>query len=230
MSGGGAVALGGCHARAVPVETIWVVPAVFALVDWWAVAREDRRTETWAKPATLVALVVTALALGAADSTAGRWLVVALVFGLLGDIALLGDSVARFQAGVAAFLVGHLAYLVCFAALGLPRPGWSWAVLAVLAVTVVVTRDVVPATYRQGGAGLAVPVAVYTVVIGAMLVCAWFTGEPLVALGATVFVTSDATLSVDRFVRPLPHAHLVVMVTYHVGQALIVLGVLAAAS
>ena len=114
------------------IETIWVVPAVLALVDWWAVARQDRRTETWAKPATLVALVVTALALGAADSTSGRWLVVALVFGLLGDIALLGDSVARFQAGVAAFLVGHLAYLVCFAALGLPRPGWSWAVLAVL--------------------------------------------------------------------------------------------------
>ena len=77
---------------------------------------------------------------------------------------------------------------------------------------------------------LAVPVAVYTVVIGAMLVCAWFTGEPLVALGATVFVISDATLSVDRFVRPLPHAHLAVMVTYHLGQALIVLGVLAAAT
>lgn len=100
---------------------------------------------------------------------------------------------------------------------------------AVLLVSVVVTRDVVPATHRQGGAGLSVPVAVYTAVIGAMLVCAWFTGEPLVAVGAAIFVASDTTLSVDRFVRPLPHAHLAVMVTYHLGQALMVAGVLATA-
>ena len=210
----------------VSAELIWVLPVGFAVLDWYAVARADRRTESWAKPATLVALLATAVALGAPDATPGRWLLVALVFGLLGDVALLGDSLGRFKAGVAAFLVGHLGYLVCFAALGLPRPGWSWAVLAVLVLSVVVTREVVPATHRQGGAALSVPVAVYTAAIGAMLVCAWFTGEPLVALGATIFVASDATLSVDRFVRPLPHAHLVVMVTYHLGQALIVLGVL----
>ena len=46
------------------------------------------------------------------------------------------------------------------------------------------------------------------------------------AAGATVFVASDAILSVNRFVRPVPHARLVLMVTYHVGQALIVAGVL----
>ena len=210
------------------IELVWVLPAVLAAVDWWAVARSDRRTETWAKPATLLALLVTALALDAADSTPGRWLLVALFFGLLGDVALLGDSLARFRAGVAAFLVGHLAYLACFATLGLPRPGWSWAVLVVLLASLVATRDVLPATHRLEGASLSVPVAVYTAAIAAMLVCAWFTGEWLVALGATIFVASDATLSVDRFVRPLPRAHLIVMVTYHVGQALIVVGVLRA--
>jgi uncharacterized membrane protein YhhN len=214
--------------RDVPIELAWILPAVLAVVDWWAVAREDRGTETWAKPATLVALLVTATALDAGGSTPGRWLLVALVFGLLGDIALLGDSLARFRAGVAAFLVGHLAYLACFATLGLPRPGWSWGVLVVLVASLVTTRDVLPATQRLDGPALSVPVAVYTAAIAAMLVCAWFTGEWLVALGATVFVTSDATLSVDRFVRPIPRAQLLVMVTYHVGQALIVAGVLAA--
>ena len=64
--------------------------------------------------------------------------------------------------------------------------------------------------------------------IGAMLLCAWFTGVPLVALGASVFVVSDAVLSIDRFVRPIPHARLILMITYHVGQALIVAGVLTA--
>jgi uncharacterized membrane protein YhhN len=212
----------------VRAEVIWVLPAFFALVDWYAVARDDRRTETWAKPLVLSSLLVVAVVLGATGSTAGIWLLVALVFGLLGDLALLSDSLPRFRAGVAAFLVGHLAYLACFASLGLPRPAWSWAGLAVLAAALFATRAVVPATHRLEGPALSVPVAVYSVVIGAMLLCAWFTGVPLVALGASVFVVSDAVLSIDRFVRPIPHARLILMVTYHVGQALIVAGVLTA--
>jgi uncharacterized membrane protein YhhN len=210
----------------VRAEVIWVLPACFALVDWYAVALEDRRTETWAKPLVLSSLLVVAVVLGATSSTAGIWLLVALVFGLLGDVALLSDSLPRFRAGVAAFLVGHLAYLACFASLGLPMPAWSWAGLAVLAAALFATRGVVPATHRLEGRALSVPVAVYSVVIGAMLLCAWFTGVPLVALGASVFVISDAVLSIDRFVRPIPHARLILMVTYHVGQALIVAGVL----
>ena len=209
-------------------EVIWVLPACFALVDWYAVAREDRRTETWAKPLVLSSLLVVAVVLGATSSTAGVWLLVALVFGLLGDVALLSDSLPRFRAGVAAFLVGHLAYVACFASLGLATPAWSWAGLVVLAAALFATRGVVPATHRLEGPALSVPVAVYSAVIGAMLLCAWFTGVPLVALGASVFVVSDAVLSIDRFVRPIPHARLILMVTYHVGQALIVAGVLTA--
>jgi uncharacterized membrane protein YhhN len=210
----------------VPAEVIWILPTCFALVDWYAVARDDRRMETWAKPLVLTSLLVVAVVLGATSSTAGIWLLVALGFGLLGDIALLSDSLPRFRAGVAAFLVGHLAYLAVFASLGLPMPAWSWVGLAVLAAALFATRGVVPATHRLEGAALSVPVAVYSAVIGAMLLCAWFTGVPLVALGASVFVVSDAVLSIDRFVRPIPHARLILMVTYHVGQALIVAGVL----
>lgn len=207
---------------------ICVVPALLALTDWWAVARGDRRTETWAKPATLIALLGVAAALGATDTTAGRWLLLALAFGALGDVALLGDSLPRFRAGVAAFLVGHLAYLASFVALGLPRPAWSWAALALILLSAVATRGVLPAAQRLDGPQLSGPIAVYTLVIGAMLACAWFTGEPLIALGAAIFVVSDSVLSIDRFVRPLPHGHLIVMVTYHLGQALIVAGVLLA--
>jgi uncharacterized membrane protein YhhN len=210
----------------VQAEAIWVLPACFALIDWYAVARGDRRTETWAKPLVLSSLVVTAAVLGATASGAGIWLLVALVFGLAGDVALLSDSLPRFRAGVLAFLIGHLAYLVCFALLGLTVPAWSWIGVAVLGAALWATREVVPATHRLDGWALSVPVAIYSVVIGAMLLFAWFTGDLLVALGASVFVVSDATLSVDRFVRPIRHARLVLMVTYHVGQALIVAGVL----
>lgn len=210
-----------------PLELVWIAPAVVALVDWYAVARDDRRTETWAKPLVMVSVMVVAVVLGATGTAAGWWLLVALFFGLIGDVALLGDSLPRFKAGVYAFLVGHLAYVVCFATLGLPVPDWSWVGLGLLLVALVATRGVVPATHRLGGSAVSVPVAVYSGVIGAMLVFAWFTGEPWVAAGAVVFVTSDSILSIDRFVRPIPHARVALMVTYQVGQALIVVGVLA---
>jgi len=208
---------------------IWLLPAALALVDWYAVARGDRRTEAWAKPATLVGLIVVALVLGATDSSAGLWLLAALVLGLAGDVFLLGDSDTRFRLGLAAFLAGHLALVVSFFRLGLDPPGWLWAAWIVLFLCVITTRRVVPATFLRGGRALAFPVALYTIVIGAMVIVAFDTGQPLIAAGATVFAASDSILAVDRFVEPKPWAPLAVMITYHVGQALIVGGVLAAA-
>jgi uncharacterized membrane protein YhhN len=66
-------------------------------------------------------------------------------------------------------------------------------------------------------------------VLGAMVVPAWGTARPLVAVGATVFMASDALLARNRFLGTALDERLsrvLVMVTYHVGQALIVLGAL----
>lgn len=206
---------------------LWIGPVVLAVVDWVAVARHDKRTETWAKPATLVALIAVAAASGATDHDGGGWLLVALAFGLLGDVMLLSDSTTRFQAGLGSFLLGHLAYLVCFVQVGLGHAGWALAGAVVTAAALTVARGVLPATHRSDGLALSVPVAVYMAVISAMTVAAWATGEWLVAVGASVFLASDTMLAVNRFVRPWSWARMAVMMTYHVGQALIVLGVLA---
>jgi uncharacterized membrane protein YhhN len=210
------------------VQLIWVAAAVPALVDWYAVARGDRRTETWAKPATLVGLILVALVLGATDTAAGGWLLVALILGLAGDVFLLGDSDTRFRLGLGAFLVGHLAFVVSFTRLGIDAPSWEWLAWVVLIGCLLATRRVPPSTYARGGWALAGPVAVYTVLIGAMVIVAFTTGRPLVAAGASVFAVSDSILAVNRFVRPSPWAPVAVMMTYHAGQALIVVGVLAA--
>ncbi len=206
---------------------VWLLPAVLALVEWYAVWRRDRRTQTWAKPAVLIALIVTALVLGATDDSAGLWLLVALVFGLVGDVFLLGDSDTRFRLGLAAFLVGHLAYVASFIQVGSDPQGWNYASFLVLGGCLLATRQVAASTYLRGGLALAAPVAVYTVVIGAMVIYAFTTGVPLIAVGASVFAFSDTVLARDRFVHPWDRAQLLVMVTYHVGQALIVAGVLA---
>jgi len=204
----------------------WVLVAVLAVVDWYAVATHRRRLEGVAKPATMLALIGAAIAMGAAEAPAGRWLLGALALGLLGDVFLLGDTEPRFMGGLAAFLLGHLAYVVAFVVLGLDHPAWALIGAAVFAVALVPGWRVLRATHREGGVALAGPVAAYVLIIGAMVCAAWAAGRPLAGLGAAVFLASDTMLALDRFVTPQRWGHLPVMVTYHLGQVLIVLGVL----
>ena len=208
---------------------VWVAAVVTAALfaaDWWSVWHRRHDVERRAKPAAMAGLLSVALLAGATDSTAGRWLVLALLLGLVGDVFLLEDTPRRFVGGLAAFLVGHLAYVASFVAVGLDRPALGWIGAGVLLVALVVGRRILPGALAQGGAALAVPVAVYMAVIGAMAVLGWATGRPLVGVGASLFVVSDTVLAMGRFVQDRRWTHLVVMVTYHLAQALIVLGLL----
>lgn len=208
-------------------ELAWAVVAVAAPLNWWAVAAGGRRREWVLKPLVLVALLVAAVLMGATDTTAGWWLLVALVLSLAGDVALLAGTETRFVLGLASFLLAHVAYVVAFAVTGVPRGGLALVGLVLVAVlAATVGRLVVPAAARDGGPALGAACAAYLVVIGTMVVAAWATGRPLVALGATVFMGSDAVLALDKFVRPVRFGQVAVMVTYHLGQVLIVLGLL----
>ncbi|MFZ0161040.1 MAG: lysoplasmalogenase [Kineosporiaceae bacterium] len=203
-----------------------VAVALAAGLDWWAVATARRPVERWAKPATMLAMIALAVGLGAPDSASGHWLLGALALGTLGDVLLLGGAPSRFLGGLAAFLVGHLSYVACFLALGVTEPGWAGIGVLLLAVSLAASRAVLPSAWHEGGAMLAGPVGLYMAVIGAMLVTGWTTGRLLVGVGAAVFVASDTMLALDRLVAPRRWAGVSVMVTYHLGQALIVLGVL----
>ena len=88
-----------------------------AVVDWIAVAQGRQQLEWIAKPAALALLLLWA-ALGAAPSWA---LIAALAFSLLGDVYLMLPA-NLFVAGLAAFLVGHLAYIDAFHAAFTWRP------------------------------------------------------------------------------------------------------------
>ncbi|QKE84345.1 lysoplasmalogenase [Arthrobacter sp. NEB 688] len=204
-----------------------VLTAALALADWWAVGTRRPGVERWAKPAVMVDLLAVALAAGALDHPAGPALVAALVLGGVGDVFLLGDSEPRFVAGLAAFLVGHLAYVVAFVRDGLDHPALAAVGAATVLVALAAGRRILPAAARDGGAPLGSAVAVYMLVIAAMAVTGWATGHPLVAAGVTLFVVSDTLLALDRFVAPRPRARLAVIVTYHAAQALIVAGLLA---
>ena len=67
------------------------------------------------------------------------------------------------------------------------------------------------------------PVAAYVVVISAMVSAAIATGIALAIAGAALFFASDTLIAWNRFVRPRPWMPLAIIVTYHVGQAGLVL-------
>ena len=73
------------------------------------------------------------------------------------------------------------------------------------------------------GGRCSAPVTLYIVVISAMLITALATGNAWAGVGAALFVSSDAMIAWNRFVRPLPVADVGIMVTYHLGQAALVL-------
>lgn len=212
-----------------PALTSLAAVAFVAPLNWWSVAVRGRRREWVSKPLVLSLLLATAWLAGASDSSAGWWLLAALALSLVGDVALLADTDARFVAGLGSFLLAHLAFVVAFAHLGMPRADLGLVGLAlVVGLAAVVGTRVVPAARREGGVALAAAVTAYMWVIAAMVVAAWATGHVLVALGATVFMVSDAVLAMDRFVHERRFGPLAVMVTYHLGQVLLVVGVLRA--
>jgi uncharacterized membrane protein YhhN len=202
-----------------------IVVGFFAVGDWVARARKNTGLEYLCKPATIVALIATAAALTPAHDAGTRrgWFLAALACSLVGDVFLMLRT-DRFVAGLAAFLVGHLCYVAGFWTHG-PRG----VALAVAGVVVVVL--VAPLGRRILGAlgqsrELMVPVALYMVVISVMLATAWATGNVLAGVGATLFVASDDMIAWNRFVRPFAAADLGIMVTYHLGQAGLVLSLL----
>jgi len=142
-------------------------------------------------------------------------------FSLLGDLAI--EFV--FVAGIAAFLLAHVFYIV---AMGWERekPGrQAAAALPALALAIGMSALLVP----RAPAELRAPVVVYLTVISVMwarstiraFVTRGHTPSRWMFAGATVFVVSDSLIAIDKWVVALPHASLLVLGTYYVAQWLI---------
>jgi uncharacterized membrane protein YhhN len=208
-----------------------LVAAFVALAgaDWAAIWRRADRRRRITKPAATTALVVIAALAGGMAGDARATLLVAVVLCLAGDVALLDKSERRFLLGLAAFAAGHVAYVATALLVGVswPRLAAAFPVLALLLGFQASTR-ILPGARRRGGDTLFVAVAVYSLIISAMVVTAFGTASWLAAAGAALFALSDVLIAYDRFVRPVERADLPIMVTYHSGQLLLVGGLIVA--
>ncbi|MDM0012327.1 lysoplasmalogenase family protein [Variovorax sp. J22P168] len=178
-----------------------------------------------AKPLALSLLIVFAIVRARREAMPRRFallLVAGLAASLAGDVLLMWPHL--FVPGLVGFLLAHLAYVALFAqgvAL-FPRPR---ALALTLAIAVLMY-----AFLWWGGlpAALRIPVGLYVVVIACMAAQALGRAAVIgdaaarrVALGACLFMLSDALLATNRFVQPLPLASLWVLASYYAAQWLI---------
>ena len=200
--------------------------AVVAVLNVAGQLTDGPALENVTKPFLMPLLLAFLLASARLGTRLLRLTAAGLVFAWLGDLFLIPEGDTWFMLGLLGFLGAQICYCMAFAtrfddspvrrnpAWALPFAGW-WAVLMV-----VLGPDL---------GALLVPVAVYGAVLCTMAALA--TGvHRWTTIGALLFVSSDSVLAAtslsDRLSIPADGA--VVMTTYTVGQALIVLGVLAA--
>jgi len=211
-----------------------ILAGAVAVSDWFAVSRRLYRIEYLAKPLTLVLLIVAACF---ADLGATKpWVLAALGLGLLGDIALLFSEENQpageappdvpFLIGLGSFLFGHIAYLIAFTRHGLHPIQLLAGGLVVVGAAALALPKTLRGARRQGGRELAVPVGGYAALLSAMTVLGFGTAAVVTAIGALLFLLSDLTLAWGRFVQPLLRGPVIVAVTYHLAQLLIVIGLI----
>ena len=155
-----------------------------------------------AKPIASAGFLGLALSLGATESRYGWWILIGLVFGFIGDVALLGTSRPWFLTGLVAFLIGHLAYVVGFLVAGVAVGPMAAAAMAAAAAAVVIIRWLRPHLPAE----MKTPVVAYIVIISAMVATAVGAaaagGTVLILIGAVAFFLSDLAVARNRFVAP----------------------------
>ncbi|MCB1138597.1 MAG: lysoplasmalogenase [Leptospiraceae bacterium] len=149
----------------------------------------------------------------------GRLLLIGVLFGSAGDIALSTDYKLSFVIGLGFFLIGHLFYISSFAYQWMFRP---WKLLPAGFVLLLSLGLSITLTPYLGG--LTIPVYAYVFVITLMVIFAIFRKppNPAVWIGAVLFLLSDAIIALREFMKmEIPQVSILIMGSYYLAQILI---------
>ena len=162
------------------------------------------------------------------------FVVLALVFSWLGDVLLIPKGVKWFTAGGIAFMISHIFFILSYLRqtdFAVVTP-WLAAALIVffVAASLILFRFLRPHLPKQ----LFYPMLMYLILNGMMNCFAWFRSMTIggaagmiTAVGALLFFLSDSSLFIVRFHKNSPlKTHFWVMLTYSLGEFLIVLGLI----
>ncbi|WP_181919538.1 lysoplasmalogenase [Alkalilimnicola ehrlichii] len=166
--------------------------------------RTGRRGWEWiSKPVAAAGFLWAAWSWGALESDYGQWVLVGLALSATGDVLLIPKGKSRwFLAGISAFLLGHVAYVIAFSTLPLALPAGLIAAAIMAAVAWGILHWLLPSVEGR----LRIPVMAYIAVISAMVVMAVAAvaggAHWALAVGALGFAASDLAVARNRFLAP----------------------------
>lgn len=206
--------------------------ALVALIDLGAITGHYEAVHRFTKPLLMPMLLLTVLC---TENKPGKWLLLTgLFFSFLGDVFLLFDSryPIFFIFGLLSFLVTHVFYIIYFLKIPVTAPSlFKRRPLLLLPILLYIGTLLWLLVPRLGA--LQLPVIVYSLVLGFMLVCSLHIAHRVTrytavffAFGAVLFVVSDSLLAINRFYYALPASGFLVMSSYCAAQAFIVKGFL----
>jgi uncharacterized membrane protein YhhN len=204
------------------------------------VPRDERQIKLWKPLSTALVILVCLLSFtrssGAYDTSYTLLVIGGLSLSMAGDVLLIFQANPRaFLAGLVAFLLAHLVYIVAFLYLQSSLElGVNGLGEAIAAVGLALTAGIVYRYLSPGLGEMRLPVIFYIVVISVMVhrtlaVASVYVGpvtQPaLMVTGALLFYISDGILALNkfRFDGQLPHGRLWNLSTYYSGQLLIAL-------
>jgi uncharacterized membrane protein YhhN len=209
-----------------------IVVSILAIVNWIASDQKWKTVIYVTKPATMLALLWWIWqSVGWGGSM--LWFALGAFFCLAGDVFLMVPK-DMFIFGLLSFLVGHVCYILGLNNIAPYINLWGGFLVILLGAYLVwLYPKLAGGLSEKGKTALKIPVLIYSLVISLMVYSAlmtwtrpgWSTvAALLVSIGAVLFFTSDSMLAWDRFLKPLSHARLRVMLTYHLGQIGIIVG------
>ena len=179
---------------------------------------ENRKFFYILKPLTTILIIILAYTLDPTYSILYKnLLIIGLIFSLMGDIFLMSERF--FLPGLISFLCTHLLYIGGFHVETVTNH-MAWIGISLIIIGVVFYKFLFSYLGK-----LKIPVFIYLSVIVLMgwqaiqLNAYWGTTSTLFAMvGSILFMVSDASLALNRFVKPLPQVQLVVLGSYYVAQ------------
>lgn len=166
-----------------------------------------------------------------ADNTLYWFILLGLFFGLFGDMLLLSEKL--FLAGLGAFLVGHIFYILAFFHIfksldrlfDISLGSIVLLTIAVLALGAILLNSLI----QKKKFKYVIPVILYIATISIMVLFSFATqgfietfAVSFFLWGALLFAISDSVLGINKFVRTFKFAQPIILATYYFGQALII--------
>ena len=178
------------------------------------------------KPLSLILIILIVVIYPPIKSSYKIFIFSGLLFSLIGDTFLIYPE-KYFKKGLIVFLVGHICYIIAFiTSSGVHFTLWIFLPIAI--VGTVYLKIIIPFSGK-----MKIPIIVYIIIIAIM---GWVAmerlnyiptlGTLLAAIGAVLFMISDAVLALNKFRKPFISAELIILATYFAAQWLLAISVI----